>query len=99
MSLFNDYESEFKQTVNLIKEKITEWKASKKQTIAVQIQTELDVAKDALENMVLVIISSRSCSFLESRRKEYSQWRSLKTKSIVHFMMRFAIDVENLFVR
>jgi hypothetical protein len=77
MSLFNDYESEFKQTVNLIKEKIIEWKASKKQTIAVQIQTELDVAKDALGNMVCsarlqqVFLCVANCS--ERRRPQYAQ--------------------------
>ena len=53
MSLFNNYESELKQTFKIIRDKIPEWKAQgKKKAIADQIQAELEIAQDTIDTMV-----------------------------------------------
>lgn len=74
MSLFNDYESELKQTFKLIREKIAEWKTVvNKRTVADQIQAELEVAQDTIDNMHLIVQSTHNGEQLRQKVKGYEK--------------------------
>jgi len=72
MSLFNNYESELKQTFKIIRDKIPEWKASgKKKAIADSIQAELEIAQDTIDTMNLIVQSTHNGDSLRQKVKTH----------------------------
>lgn len=58
MNLYDTYENEFELSVSTLRDLIAEFKTTRSPKTAKQIESELEVAKDTLENMELVIQST-----------------------------------------
>lgn len=71
MNLFDTYENEFKEATTTIKGKIAEFTRTKDRKVASQVDSELDVARDTLENMKLVVTSTFGGDSLAARVKGY----------------------------
>jgi len=72
MSLFNNYESELKQTFKIIRDKIPEWKTQgKRKATADQIQAELEIAQDTIDTMNLIVQSTHNGDSLRQKVKAH----------------------------